>query len=78
MARKRFMSTSKILEALKPSEYNALSAINKERLAVIVSVGSIDVAEGQNLRATLLTLFPEGTESYDSLIEVMGKQPPLP
>lgn len=63
------VSTAEIFEAIVPSEYDALTAAQKERVRVLLSLGSV-LVNGANAQATLLGAFGVGTTSRTNLIAV--------
>lgn len=69
-------NTSALLECVKASEYNALSDANKEAFKMIISCGAINIAAGGKLRARLLNMFGEESDTYAALLVSMGTEPP--
>ena len=69
--------TYKILECVIPSEYNALSDNNKEKLKILLSCGEIDTRVGNDLRASLEAIFPEGTATRTKLDAMFYQAPPV-
>lgn len=68
---KRF-KTYHLVEAIKVSEYNALSENNQERIRMILSCGIADMTTGSDIRTMLFNLFPEGTDTYDNLTDMLA------
>jgi len=68
--------TYRLIEVIVPSEYNALSDANKERIKMILSCGTIDMRSGSFIREMIFGLFPEGTDTYSALAEMLTYIPP--
>lgn len=63
--------TSLLLDNIVPSEFNALSAANKDALRMIISCGGIDMQEGTPNRTKFFALFPDGTTTYDNVMAIL-------
>lgn len=59
--------THKISDATDATEYAALSDGNKAAYGMIISMGTVSLAEGTNTRLTLWALFGEGTTTRANL-----------
>ncbi len=77
MGRLRTTSTSAIVEAIKPSEYQALNDTQKDYLRLIISCGTFNAADGSRIRAALLSMFGEGTTTRIKLLDMMGVELPI-
>lgn len=65
-----------LLEALDITEYNALSDANKERVKILLSCGTINLAVGSQARGILDTIFPIGTAT-NAAVKVLVGNPPI-
>lgn len=65
-----------LLEALDITEYNALSDANKERVKILLSCGTINLAVGSQTRSILDTIFPTGTAT-NAAVKVLVGNPPI-
>lgn len=65
-----------LLEALDITEYNALSDANKERVKILLSCGTINLAVGSQARSILDTIFPIGTAT-NAAVKVLVGNPPI-
>ena len=50
------------------AEYKVLGVAERQAYSVLMSLGTIDVAEGTNSRTALATLFPVGSATRDNLV----------
>jgi len=68
--------TFRILEATTATDYNALSAGQKDAYKMILSCGLVDLAEGAPMKIRLWDLFGEETDTYANL-ESLLEAPPI-
>lgn len=66
-------STYKIMEATLASEYNALSAANKDAYRQIVSCGIVDLTDGTSIRTKLWNIFDSESTTRAALITLLGE-----
>jgi len=64
--------TYKILEATDATEYAALSDANKDAYKMIISCGTVDLADGAVARDRLLAMFGAGTTTRANLVELVS------
>jgi len=76
-SRLRIISTSTILSATKASEYNALTSGQKDYFRMIISCGHFNAASGSKIRDALLSMFGEGTETREAIVEIIGVELPI-
>jgi len=60
------ISTSEIFEAIALAEFNALTAVQKTLLQIVLSLGTVKI-KGTNTRTALLSLFGPGTATRPNL-----------
>lgn len=58
-----------------PSEYAALSDVNKNKLKMILSCGIINMNNGSFMREKVFEIFPSG-DIYDALTALLAYTPP--
>lgn len=56
-------------------EFAALTGPERERVRMIISCGKIDMSLGSTIRARIFELFPEGTDIYADLTEMLSFTP---
>lgn len=64
--------SDQVFEAIDATEYTALSAGNKEILALILSCGYIDLTAGSNAFTLLQNMFGPGTTTRANLLTLIG------
>ena len=64
--------TYKIIEATDATEYAALSDANKDAYKMIVSCGTVDLADGTVVRTKLMAMFGAGTTTRANLVELVS------
>lgn len=74
---KRFY-TYRLLEVMDVNEYNALSDADTALLNALLSCGVIDITTGSSLRTFIFGLFPDGTNTYEALTELLAPVGPFP
>jgi hypothetical protein len=62
--------TCLLIEAVDSTEYNNLSDANKDRFALIVSAGLVDLTEGSNAVNALWAMFDEESASRAAIQEL--------
>ncbi len=65
--------TYNLIDCLNVAEYNALNATQKHFFDVIVSAGTLDYAEGSQVRDFIQTIFPLGSTTRTNLIALLNK-----
>ena len=65
--------TYQIIEATVASEYNALSAANKDAYRQIISCGVVDLTDGTRIRTKLWNIFDSESETRAALITLLGE-----
>lgn len=65
--------TYAVIESTSASEFNALSDANKDAYRQILSCGTIDLADGTNVRTKLWNMFDSESETRAALIELLGE-----
>lgn len=76
------VETYRIFELIDPTEYNALSALNKDVVRIILSMGKVDLNEGSQAQTLLWTIFDEnsmtGARLRDESNRLVFVEPPPP
>ena len=62
----QLIPTASIFEAMVPAEWAALSAQEKQRIQIVLSLGAVDL-RGPNVRGTFTTAFVAGTTTRTNL-----------
>lgn len=65
--------TYQISEATDATEWNALSAGNKDAYAMILSMGIVDLTDGTSIRTTLWAMFDAQSTTRAALITLLGE-----
>lgn len=61
------ISTYQIYNLIVGTEFAALSAANQQLLRDILSMGTVDASPGTQIRARIVALFPNGTQTFTAL-----------
>uniref|UniRef100_A0A6M3IJS8 Uncharacterized protein n=1 Tax=viral metagenome TaxID=1070528 RepID=A0A6M3IJS8_9ZZZZ len=70
---KDLVSTPEIFEAIVPGEWAVASAQEKQRIQLILSMGSVDL-RGPNTRASFQAAFGSGTQSRANLVALLTRK----
>ena len=62
-----------VLDNTISSEYNALSAANKDAYKMILSCGVLDLTDGNSIRTKLWNMFDENSTTRANLIALLGE-----